>query len=143
MKMQRWNPFREFDDWFRDYHHGMLRQLGEPHTVTGSDWLPAVDILENSEEYQIKVEIPEIRKEDVKLTVNNGLLTISGERKLENLDDKQHRMERVYGHFSRSFNLPEDVRAENITGHFRDGMLFVHMVKSSPPEDKALEIEIK
>lgn len=143
MKLERWNPFREFDDWFRDYHRGMLTRLGEREAITSNDWLPAADILENDEEYQIKVEIPEIRKEDVKLSVNNGLLTISGERKLENRDDKQHRMERFYGCFTRSFRLPEDVRPENITGHFRDGMLYVHMVKSASPADKTLEIEIK
>lgn len=143
MKMQRWNPFREFDDWFRNYHHSMLRQLGDSHKVTDSDWLPSVDILENSKEYQIKVEIPEIHKEDVKLTVNNGLLTISGERKLENLDDKQHRMERVYGRFSRSFNLPDDVQSGNISGEFRDGMLYIHMTKSTPTGEQPLEIEIK
>ena len=91
MKLQRWNPFREFDDWFRDYHRGMLAHVGDRDAVSGNDWLPAVDILENDEEYQIKVEIPEIRKEDVKLSVNNGLLTISGERKLVHIPaDHEH-----------------------------------------------------
>ncbi len=143
MKLERWNPFREFDDWFRDYHRGMLTRLGEREAITSNDWLPAADILENDEEYQIKVEIPEIRKEDVHMAVSNGLLTITGERKLENQDDKQHRMERFYGRFSRSFSLPEDVRPENITGHFRDGMLYIHMAKTALPEEKSLEIEIK
>ena len=81
MKIERWNPFREFDDWFRDYHRGMLRRWGDDERDSARDWLPAVDILENSTEYQLKVEIPEIRKEDVKLTVNNGMLTIDGERR--------------------------------------------------------------
>ena len=143
MKIERWNPFREFDDWFSDYHRGMLRRWGDDEHGSGRDWLPAVDILENNSEYQLKVEIPEIQKEDVKLTVNNGMLTISGERRQENKDDKLHRIERFYGHFSRSFNLPDDVRPENISGEFRDGMLYVHMTKSTPSSAQPLEIEIK
>lgn len=142
MNIEKWNPFREFDDWFRDYNRSMLRRLTDRDSMTSSDWLPAVDILENAEEYQIKVEIPEIHKEDVKLTVNNGMLTVSGERRLENRDDKQHRMERMYGRFSRSFNLPEDVRPDKISGQFQDGMLYIHLVKSALPTEQPREIEI-
>ncbi len=143
MKIEKWNPFREFDDWFRDYHRGMLPRRGDNEQGSDRDWLPAVDILENSTEYQLKVEIPEIQKEDIKLTVNGGILMISGERRQENKDDKLHRIERFYGRFSRSFNLPEDVKPENISAEFRDGMLYVHMTKSTPTGGQPLEIEIK
>lgn len=77
------------------------------------------------------------------MTVNGGILMISGERRRENKDDKLHRIERFYGRFSRSFNLPEDVKPENISGEFRDGMLYVHMTKSTPTGGQPLEIEIK
>lgn len=142
MNIERWNPFREFDDWFRDYHRGMMKRWDERDALSATDWMPAVDILENDKEYQLKVEIPEIPKDDVKIAVNNGMLTISGERKQENRDDKQHRIERYYGHFSRSFSLPDDVQPEDISATFKDGMLYVHMTKSEPKE-KVRQIEIQ
>jgi len=143
MSIVRWNPFREFDDFFRDYHRALVKQLGDREAMTSSDWMPAVDIVEDDQEYQLKIEVPEIPKEGVKLQVSNGMLTISGERKLEKRDEKQHRMERFYGRFSRSFNLPDDVKPETITSNFRDGMLYVHMPKTTPQHPEVLEIEIK
>ncbi len=142
MRLEKWNPFRDLDDIFHNYQRSFLPALGRESMIGSGDWMPAVDIVENDKEYQLKVEIPEIPREAVKLQVNHGTLTITGERKMEKTDDKQHRIERYYGSFSRSFTLPDDVKPENVTANFSDGMLYVHMLKSAPTGDKPLEIEI-
>lgn len=141
MAIERWNPFREFDDWFQNYHKGMLSQLDDRQSLSQSDWLPAVDITEDDKAYQLQVEIPGIPKEDVTLSVDNGLLTISGERRQAREDQQHHRTERFYGRFSRSFKLPDDVQVDDISAGFQDGMLYVTLTKSSPSQ-KRREIEI-
>lgn len=142
MRLEKWNPFRELDDIFHNYQRSLLPASGRESMIGSGDWMPAVDIVENETEYQLKVEIPEIPREAVKLQINHGTLTITGERKMEKTDDKQHRIERFYGSFSRSFTLPDDVKPDNVTANFSDGMLYVHMLKSAPTGDKPLEIEI-
>ncbi|WP_409421212.1 Hsp20/alpha crystallin family protein [Pseudaeromonas sp. ZJS20] len=141
MAIERWNPFREFEDWFRDYHRGFLGRLDDRQSLSQSDWLPAVDITEDDKAYQLQVEIPGIAKEDVKLSVDNGMLTISGERHQAHEDQHHHRTERFYGRFTRSFQLPEDVQAEDIDARFQDGMLYVTLAKSNVPQPRR-EIEI-
>lgn len=142
MRLEKWNPFRDLDNIFHNYQRTFLPTFGQESMIGSQDWMPAVDIVENDKEYQLKVEIPEIPREAVKLQINHGTLTITGERKMEKTDDKQHRIERYYGSFSRSFTLPDDVLPENVTANFSDGMLYVHMLKSAPTGDKPLEIEI-
>ena len=143
MRLEKWNPFRDLDDIFRNYQRSFPVPFWGRESMTGSsDWVPAVDIVENETEYQLKVEIPEIPRDAIKLQINHGTLTITGERKMEKSDEKHHRTERYYGSFSRSFTLPDDVKAENVTANFSDGMLYVHMLKSTPTGDKPLEIEI-
>ncbi|GAA4504091.1 Hsp20/alpha crystallin family protein [Pseudaeromonas paramecii] len=141
MAIERWNPFREFEDWFRDYHRGVLSRLDDRQSLSQSDWLPAVDIVENDRAYELQVEVPGMPKEDVKLSVDNGMLTISGERRQEHEDKQLHRTERFYGRFSRSFALPEDVQADDISARFQDGILYVTLAKSTPPQQRR-EIEI-
>ncbi|MCD8548878.1 MAG: Hsp20/alpha crystallin family protein [Aeromonadaceae bacterium] len=141
MAIERWNPFREFEDWFRDYHRGFLSRLDDRQNLSQSDWLPAVDIVETDHQYELQVEVPGMPKEDVKLSVDNGMLTISGERRQEQEDRQHHRTERFYGRFSRSFKLPEDVQAEDISARFQDGILYVTLAKSTPPQRRR-EIEI-
>jgi HSP20 family protein len=100
--------------------------------MTTSTWAPLVDITEDDKEYLIKVELPEIKKEDVKVTVENGTLTISGERKFEKeeKDKKYHRVERAYGSFVRSFALPEGTDGSKVSADYKDGVLKVHLPKS-------------
>lgn len=141
MAIERWNPFREFEDWFRDYHRGFLSRLDDRQNLSQSDWLPAVDIVETDHQYELQVEVPGMPKEDITLSVDNGMLTISGERRREQVDQHHHRTERFYGRFTRSFKLPDDVQAEDISARFQDGMLFVTLAKSNPPQRRR-EIEI-
>ncbi len=121
-------------------------------TVTSSDqenmtvpeWSPAVDIVEDDKEYLIKVEIPEVEKDEVKVTVESGTLTISGERKSEKEEKnkKFHRIERYYGRFVRSFTIPDDVEDGKVNAEVKDGILRVHLAKSEKARPKQIEVRV-
>ena len=115
-----------------------------PESPTLSEWLPAVDITEDDNGYIIKAELPEVKKEDVKITVENGLLTISGERKVEKEDKgkKYHRMERAYGSFVRSFRLPEDADNSKVTAQYKDGVLALNVARSEAARPKQIQVKI-
>lgn len=140
MSLVRWNPFKEFDNYFAPsthlFNHPEMKQLE-------SNWKPLVDVTEDANEYLIKAELPEVKKEDIKVATANGYLTISGERKLETEDKKLHTMERFYGSFERSFNLPSDVSEDNIHAEFKDGLLKVHLDKVETPQSKQNHIQVK
>ena len=106
---------------------------------------PRVDIAETDKEFSIKAEIPEVKKEDVKVTVDNGVLTIRGERKQEKeeKDKKFHRVERFYGSFMRSFTLPDNVDESKIEASFKDGMLNLTIPKTEATKPKAIDVKIK
>src|SRR4029078_12373539 len=104
---------------------------GAKEAMTVAEWAPAVDITEDDKEYLVKAELPEMKKEEVKVTVENGELTISGERKLEKEEKnkKYHRIERSYGSFVRTFTLPDTVKGDKVNAEFKDGLLTVHLPK--------------
>lgn len=128
MSLVQWNPFREMEDFFN-----RLQRSGVPATRgAGEAWAPAVDITESPREYTVKAELPGVKKEEVKINVENGVLTVSGERKAEHeeKDARFHRVERSFGSYSRSFSLPEDVVQDKIAAEYKDGVLFVHLPKT-------------
>lgn len=112
--------------------------------MTVAQWAPLVDITEDDREYVIKAELPEVRKEDVKLTVENGTLNISGERTFEKEDKglRYHRVERSYGSFVRSFVLPDDADAQKVNAEFKDGVLRVRVQKHEKALPKSIEIKV-
>src|SRR6266436_5349642 len=145
--LAKWNPFRDLEDiqnrlspWFGRI---ALRGGGD-ETMTTSAWAPLVDITEDDKEYLINVELPEIKKEDVKVTVENGTLTISGERKFEKeeKDKKYRRVERAYGSFVRSFALPEGTDGSKVSADYKDGVLKVHLPKSEQVRPKSIEVKV-
>lgn len=113
-------------------------------SLTVAEWSPAVDIEETDKEYLVKVEIPEVKKENVKVLVEEGTLTIRGERRKEKEEKNArfHRMERTYGSFFRSFTLPVDVDEKKVSAEFADGMLKVHLLKSENAKPKTVEIKV-
>ncbi len=146
MALIKWEPMREFEDLFDRY----TRAMGWPanrgqELMTKGDWLPRVDISETDGEFVIKAEIPEVRKEDVKVGVDNGILTIQGERKQEKDEKKEkfHRVERYYGSFVRSFTLPDNVDEAGIRASFKDGMLNLTLPKSAVAKPKTIEISVE
>ena len=146
MTLVRWDPWREIEDMFDRY----TRAVGQPRTgsqdvVATGDWAPRVDISETDKEFVIKAEIPEVKKEDVKVTVDNGVMTIHGERKQEKEEKgkKFHRVERCYGSFTRSFTLPDNVDETKIKASFKDGMLNLQIQKTEGAKPKAIEIKVE
>jgi HSP20 family protein len=117
---------------------------GGKEALTVAQWSPLVDITEDEKEYLIKAELPDMKKEDVRLTVENEVLAISGERTFEKEEKgrKYHRVERAYGSFVRSFSLPEDADGSKVSADFKDGMLQVHLPKSQKSKPKAIEIKV-
>jgi HSP20 family protein len=117
-------------------------ELKEPLTV--ADFTPPVDIQETENEYLVKAELPEVKKEDVKVTLENGVLTIQGERNLEKEEKgkKFHRIERSYGTFLRTFTVPLDADETKVAADFKDGLLKVHIPKTEKARPKAIEVKV-
>ena len=146
MKLTKWDPFREMENMF-DRYTKVLKwpRGGSREMMTTDDWAPRVDIAETDKEFIINAEIPDVKKEDVKVMVDNGTLTISGERKQEKEEKgkKFHRVERFYGSFSRSFTLPNNVDESKIEASFKDGMLNLTVPKTEETKPKAIDVKIK
>jgi HSP20 family protein len=117
---------------------------GGKEAMTVAQWSPLVDITEDDKEYLIKAELPDMKKEDVRLTVENEVLTMSGERTFEKEEKgkKHHRIERAYGSFVRSFSLPDDADGGKVTANFKDGILHVLLPKSQKAKPKVIEIKV-
>ncbi len=148
--LTQWNPFREMDEIQRQMSSllgGNLFRRGNATTGeengTPPQWAPLVDVIEDEKEYLIKAELPEVQKEDFKVTVENGLLTISGERKSEKEEKgrKFHHVERYFGRFERSFSIPEDAQTNNVKAEFKDGVLQVRLAKSEKASPKQIEVK--
>ncbi len=148
-QLTRWNPMKEMEQmqnrlasfWNLD----PFRPVGgKEETLTVAEWSPRVDIVEDGKEIVLKAELPEMKKEDVKVTVDQGVLTISGERKLEKeeKDKKYHRIESEYGSFVRSFTLPAAITSDKVSADFKDGVLKVHLPKDTKTGAKAVEIKV-
>jgi HSP20 family protein len=119
-------------------------QTNGKETMIVADWVPSVDVSETDGEYQIKAEIPDVKKEDVRVTLEDGVLTIQGERKQEKEEKgkKYHRIERSYGSFVRSFTLPDLVDEEKVKAEFKDGVLNLKLPKSEKAKPKAIEVTV-
>ncbi|ALA60317.1 Hsp20/alpha crystallin family protein [Nitrospira moscoviensis] len=143
-----WNPWKDLEElekrlatmWGRSPAKGD----GDKEAMTVAEWSPLVDIAEDDKEYTVKAELPEIKKEDVKITVQDNVLAISGERKYEKEEKgkKYHRVERAYGSFMRSFTLPEDADGAKVAAEYKDGILKVHVPKSEKAKPKSIEVKV-
>ena len=145
MALVRWNPWREIEEIADRYARAAGRpQAGGQEVVAPGDWAPRVDIAETDKAFVIKAEIPEVNKEDVKVTVYNGVLTIRGERKQEKEESgkKFHRVERHYGSFTRNFTLPDNIDETEIKAVFKDGMLNLQIQKTEEAKPKAIEVKV-
>jgi len=125
-------------------HSSSLPRASQPQPIVAPEWSPLVDISEDEREYLIKAELPEVKKEDVKVTAEEGTLTIMGERKFENGEQgkKYHRVERAYGTFGRSFALPPDANPAQVSAEFKEGVLTVHLVKDEKAKPRQIEVTI-
>jgi HSP20 family protein len=155
--LEKWNPFRLFSSWdpFREME--MQARLGslfggrfpllKPGTEEGlslTEWVPPVDITEDEKEYIIRTELPGVKKEDVKVTVEGGVLSITGERKVEKeeKEKKYHRLEPSYGRFIRSFTVSEGASSDKVVAEFKDGVLSVRLPKDEKAKPKLVDVQI-
>jgi len=147
--LTRWNQLKELEA----LHNGLSSLFSRPPALATeakeermgvAEWSPLVDISEDDKEYLIKAELPEVKKEDVKVTAEDGTLTIMGERKFdkEEKTKKYHRVERAYGSFGRRFSLPDDASPAKVSAEFKDGVLTVHLAKDEKAKPQHIEVKV-
>ncbi|MDR2463607.1 MAG: Hsp20/alpha crystallin family protein [Verrucomicrobiales bacterium] len=137
MKIVQWNPAKELDE----FQHRLSSFFNRREEGV---WAPLVDVVEEEKDFVIKAEIPDVDRENIKVTVSDGVLTLSGERKFEqeNRTKTYHRVERGYGSFARSFTLPEAVEAEKVTADCKNGLLTVRVPKAAKSLPREVEVKI-
>ena len=155
MSLVRWNPARELATWPSDLfgiQREMNRMFDTMFRLDSRDnesgfnsWSPAVDIAERDDQYVVKAELPGVTKEDVKITLENNVLTIHGEKKneKETKSENFHRVERSYGSFERSFTLPTTVKSDKIDAVYKDGVLQITLPKAEEAKPKQIEVKVK
>ena len=129
---------RAFDDFFR----GDLFDTG---SALAQSWSPAVDVSETKDSYVIHAELPGVKKDEVKITMHDNLLSIRGEKKseTEKKEENFHRVERVYGAFERTFSLPGSVKSDNIEAKYNDGVLTITLPKTEEAREKIIDVKVK
>jgi HSP20 family protein len=144
----KWNPFKELEDlqnrtrslFLNSGTNGSLRD----DTLMDADWVPEVDIAEDDNEFTITADLPDVPKEQVKVFMEDGALVIQGERHREKEEKKKryHRIERSYGKYVRSFQLPEEVDPGKIDAQYHDGVLTLHLPKAPGKKQSRQEIKV-
>jgi HSP20 family protein len=146
MSLVRWDPFADVDSLFNRMmpRSGRFPRLAmEDDGGVTFEWSPTADISETEKEYLVRAELPGLNKDEVKVTVGDGALTIAGERKQQKEDknEKFHRVESYYGSFTRTFSLPDNVDADAIRCESKDGMLTVHIPKTGAKKPKEIAVQ--
>ena len=149
-QLEKWDPIKEFNQLghrlssFFSEKDGSAKDTGEFFDSQLSEWNPAVDISEDDKEYLITADLPEVKKEEMAIGIENGVLSISGERKTESEKEdkkkKYHRVERSYGSYQRTFRLPDNVEEDGIEAQFDNGVLRIHLPKGESPSQKQIHI---
>jgi HSP20 family protein len=148
MNLIRWDPVKELEDMSerlnRMFARPIARRENGKETLTVADWVPTVDIEEGEQAYHITAELPGLKREDVKITLQEGVLTLQGERKQETEEHGRrfHRVERSYGTFVRSFALPDVVDEGKVSAEFKEGVLHVRLPKSEKAKPKSIEVTV-
>jgi HSP20 family protein len=148
MNLIQWEPFKDTEEFFRSMTPALFGRWPRWMSENGGEkfeWAPAADITETETEYVVKAELPGVKREDVKVTLADGVLRIEGERKHEKEEkgEKSHRVERFFGSFCRAFSLPDNADANNIRAESKDGVLQVHVPKLATEKSKAMEIKVQ
>ena len=148
----RWDPLSEFSSLQERFNQllgqpgGLFRNLGTStdQPLAFGNFAPPVDIYEDDHQVTIQAELPGVEEKDLNITVENNVLSITGERKLENEENKEnfHRIERSYGRFTRSFTLPSTLDTENINAEFNNGVLKIVLNKSEAAKPKQIKVGV-
>ncbi len=154
MTIMKWKPFKDLESWnpFKEFQ--LMAEKFSPlfdemfpfeknKESSLSDWVPAMDIYESDDAIKISAELPGLDKKDVEITVNNNVLTIKGEKKIDKEIKKEnyYRCERSYGTFVRSFTIADYVDPENIKAQFKNGVLEITIPKKEHAKPKEITIE--
>jgi HSP20 family protein len=133
------NPFDQFNNEINRFFNTTQRQRAANQD---RDWMPAVDILETEDRFVLSADIPGVERKDVEITLEDGVLTLKGERHAETEEKREgfHRRERVHGTFMRQFNLPDTVNAENISATVKEGVLQIEIPKQAKPEARKISV---
>jgi len=143
------HPFRELESMRRDLERTWSRITGLLHPAKPlvGEWLPSVELSETKDNLIIKAELPSLKEKDIEVTLSGNILTIKGEKKQENKEDKEkehyHYSETYYGSFQRSFRLPTYVKADDIDAHFDNGVLKITLPKTEEAKEKEIKIKVK
>jgi len=145
--LTRWDPFREFttlQDRMNRLFQDSYGNQGREEALATSSFAPAVDVYEDEHKITLKIEVPGIDEKDIDIRVENNLLTVHGERKFEKEEKEENyrRVERQYGSFTRSFNLPNSVDAENISADYDRGVLKVQLAKKAEAKPKQIKVNV-
>lgn len=153
MTLTKWNPTkelismeREFGKLFNSFNNRFgLQSSKEDEDFMNAVWSPLTDISEDDDQYLLHLDLPGVNKEDVKIKYNNGQITISGQRFIENNNDNKtyHHIERAFGKYYRSFKLPEKILEDKIDAEFKAGMLKITIPKAEEAKPKQIEVKIK
>ena len=149
-QITRWNPFKDMEEIQKRmaslWNWEPFRSAnGQEETLTVAEWSPNVDIVEDEKEFLIKAELPDMKREDVKVTVEDNVLTLSGERRQEKEEKNKryHRIECEYGSFTRSFTLPAGTQGDKVAAEFKEGVLRIHLPKDGKATaGKSVEIKV-
>ncbi len=147
MNMQLWNPFQEFENMLERYSKSGASNLGKQLNteLSFADWAPSVDIEEEDDRYLIKADLPGVDKKDIDVKLENGVLSIRGEKQTESetgKGTKRHRTERFHGSFARSFTLPDAVKADKVDASYKDGVLSLTIPKEEEAKPKSIDIKV-
>jgi HSP20 family protein len=147
MAIVRWNPFEftQLQDRINRVFHDAYGQNGEDALMTSGTWVPPVDIYQDgNNELVLKAELPDMTREDIEITVDNGTLTVKGEKKLSNevKEEQFHRIERRYGTFVRSFSLPPTVDPNRVGAEYRNGVLTVRLPLREEAKPRQIKVDV-
>ncbi len=148
-EQSEWNPFCELDE-LHNRLSGFLggntltKRANGREDITVAAWAPLVDITEDDKEYVLKADLPEVKRNNVRVRIEDGVLYLSGERHFEKEEKgkRYHRVERAYGSFARSFMLPDDADPNQVQAEFKDGVLNVHVAKDASARPKTIEVKV-
>jgi HSP20 family protein len=142
--MQRWNPTPDFSRLQDDVNRLFDASLGLNRSTESYGWTPAVDVFEDAEGVTFKFELPEVEAKDLDVRLEDGTLTVRGERKLEREDRREgyHRIERAYGSFARSFTLPGTLEAEKASAEQKNGVLRIFVPKRAEAKPKSISVKV-
>jgi len=144
--LTRWEPFREFAT-LQDRINRVFRDsytAGQDDSLTTSSFAPAVDVYEDEHKVALKIEVPGIEEKDIDVRVENNTLTVHGERKIEKEEKEENyrRVERQYGSFTRTFNLPTTVDTENVSANYDKGVLKITLPKKVEAKPKQIKVNV-